>query len=493
MKRYEHENTNIDDKFGLLNNEQTEELCMSAIYDNCFAIKFVINPTLKMCKEVIKINPCVIKFIHNATDEIYKYLLERYSGYPVLKYITNQNYDLCIYAVKCNPKNIKYVADQKYLHCAIAVEKDGMALKYIKNPSYKICEKAVNQNWKAIQYVKNQKHDLCVLALNINEEAIMYIHNKTEEYCMMALNKNYEMIKYIPEPSDKIIKYAINKNIKSIEFLEKSDKIYSMALHLDGLLLQHIVNQTIEDCKIAIVQNINSLKFVKNMTDEIIEFSTNVGPNALFHIKNQTLELCEKVYEKHKWGLQYMEYQTYNMCMDYLKRYEYNIYFIKNPTVEMYLLNIKICQGTYKYAFKRLLNTEHVCSNDKRYCHGCSIVDICNKLIEYDPTIFISILRNRNNFKIDINIQKICENAVKVNGYLIFYVPENYINENMIIQAIKSPQFFQIVVSRRGQKVCTASGKNIENLDEKIKLIKFNLDNVLNMLLPKFNIDEIIF
>ena len=59
-----------------------------------------------------------------------------------------------------------------------AVKKDGYALKYVENQDKEICIEAVKRDLSVLYYVKEQDKEICLLAVEQNVETIKYIKDE---------------------------------------------------------------------------------------------------------------------------------------------------------------------------------------------------------------------------------------------------------------------------------------------------------------------------
>lgn len=87
--------------------------------------------------------------------------------------------------------------------------------------------------------------------------------------------------------------------------------IYQLAKN--GLLLQHVKNQTPEMCMVAVKQNVSALQFVKD----------------------QTYDICMEAIKKNWTALQYIKNPTIDLELEAVRRHPNALYLIKNRTIEM--------------------------------------------------------------------------------------------------------------------------------------------------------------
>ena len=78
--------------------DQTEEMCIAAVIRDAWAIVFVKNQTIFVCKIAIKTNPHVLQFITHQTKELCEEAVKR-DG-KTLIYVHDQTYRICMAAIR---------------------------------------------------------------------------------------------------------------------------------------------------------------------------------------------------------------------------------------------------------------------------------------------------------------------------------------------------------------------------------------------------------
>ena len=127
-------------------------MCLEAVKQNGFAIKYIDKPTEEICLEAVKKNGFAIKYIDKLTEEM----------------------------------------------CMQSIKQNGTSIKYIKNTTEEMCLEAVKRDGRAIQYIKNPTKEMC-LEIKQNPWSILYIENPTEEMCLKVLKENGNIINCIPK------------------------------------------------------------------------------------------------------------------------------------------------------------------------------------------------------------------------------------------------------------------------------------------------------
>ena len=129
---------------------ESREECASGI-----ALKYVINPTPKLCVIATKTCKHALSLVKNQTEE------------------------MCIAVVSVYGKALNYVHNKTVAVCEAALKNDGLALKYIINQTEKMCEIAVKQNGMAIKYVRiKQTLRMCLFAVYRNAYSLAHMDDE---------------------------------------------------------------------------------------------------------------------------------------------------------------------------------------------------------------------------------------------------------------------------------------------------------------------------
>ena len=108
---------------------KTVEMCLEAVKENSYALRYIKEPTNELCLEAVRNNGYALQYINNPTEE------------------------MCLEAVKNSGDALAYIKNPTEEVCMEAVKKYGQALRYVKNPTKKTCLEAVKQSGYALQYV----------------------------------------------------------------------------------------------------------------------------------------------------------------------------------------------------------------------------------------------------------------------------------------------------------------------------------------------------
>lgn len=134
-------------------NRQSLGLCYQAVKHDDRAIKFVKHMDTILIGAVIKNNP---QYLEHSTNYTYKQYLRfvEYNG-KCLQYIPNEHHtdELCMVAIKQNPKSLKFIEDQSEKLCIYAIQQSLWKMPYM-------------------QFIKNFTEDIYVALYKSNKKSI---------------------------------------------------------------------------------------------------------------------------------------------------------------------------------------------------------------------------------------------------------------------------------------------------------------------------------
>jgi hypothetical protein len=197
-------------------------MSISLIEADCFLIKHVKNPSLKMCLLAVKRDGLALKYIKKQTEEIciaavmqnghaLKYVKKQTKSVQytaidqephAIKHIKTPSFDMYIRAIMKDPRSIlvftKLTAIEYEVLMNLALQKNGLLLAYCNTQTEEMCISAIKQNYQAFVYVKTQTYKLCIIAIRLGcnriiplikrknkrmRNLIVYNHNTdTQEY-----------------------------------------------------------------------------------------------------------------------------------------------------------------------------------------------------------------------------------------------------------------------------------------------------------------------
>ena len=149
--------------------------------------------------------------------------------------------DFCKLSIEINPNLLQYVTNQTDELCKMAIIKDPEMLYFVKNQTDELCKMAIDINSFVLQYVKNQTDELCKIAIEINPFVICFIkiNYQTDELCKMAIDINSFVLQYVKNQTDELCKIAIDKNPFALECIKNQTfEICNYAYEKNPLTIQ---------------------------------------------------------------------------------------------------------------------------------------------------------------------------------------------------------------------------------------------------------------
>lgn len=174
-----------------------------------------------------------------------------------------QDEDLCVYAVKISPLALKYIENQTRRVCLAALERPR-ALAFIRDKTPEYCEIAVRADPNMIGYVPKPTYEMFDNIIKAKCSALIYLHRSPLSY-KEKLELQYKAVKaqaynirHIIKPYREVILYAVKKTPHALAYVKPED-------------------QDEEICKIAVSNDPYAIRFVNNITPDIISMVRNSG------------------------------------------------------------------------------------------------------------------------------------------------------------------------------------------------------------------------
>lgn len=187
-----------------LKHVQTFDFCMIAVKQNPRALEFAKIQNEKICLEAVSNDASTLQFVHEQTEKICRTALKNNTlaiQYIEPKFQTN---DICLDVIREFSFLIKSIKNPTYEMYMIAFEKgidvklsrekslelvkhNGLILKYIEDQDDEICIAAIRQNINALQYVKNQTIKICTYAFYEDRDAYILINNPVKKFIFEQL------------------------------------------------------------------------------------------------------------------------------------------------------------------------------------------------------------------------------------------------------------------------------------------------------------------
>ncbi|EGT3944937.1 TPA: hypothetical protein KOR49_002360 [Clostridioides difficile] len=257
--------------------------------------------------------------------------------------------------------------------------KNGVCLRCIRDQDYRVCIEALKENGRALEYVRwdsvalleEEIKQMCLTAVRRNGDSIEYINwnklnLKTEdivEICIEAVRsncwafKNIHWVQIVDNLSNEQIYLICLEAITSFgevlkymnwDLLKLTDKqIYNLCLgaveqeswniaYIDDNLSAHNKNKLY---LIAIKQNLDVIIFIDKYTEEIL-----LGLSKMYAIKDKDIlrrtieERAKKAIKNDPSLIIYIKNQTYEICLEAIKMDGFCIELIENR--DMFKYNI---------------------------------------------------------------------------------------------------------------------------------------------------------
>lgn len=355
----------------------------------------------------------------------------------------------------------------------------------------KLCFRLVSKNGDEIKFVpkKYRSKELFLVAVKNSAESIKFIDELDDDICIEAIKNNYECMKYIPQEfkTVKVCCSAYVINVLSTLFFPKimlTNELIEDAISINGTLIQllEFEKRSKKISRLAVLNNGNSIKYVKNRNKGLCRIAADKNPESLEHIPLEIIdkELCMKCVTRKGMTLKYvpkdiMDQEIVNLailndpnCIKYVPEefkndevistvLKYNGIFLKffenkRLSDDLYYLSIKNNPLSFQYLPNRLKNYES-CIKMVKECGMCLAfvplelrdLKICEIAIDQNIDSFPYVPKSIMNKNICLKVCdkflkfipdsmkdiEICEKAVKSDGLNIQYIPKELLNEKI--------------------------------------------------------------
>ena len=285
--------------------KQTFDICMASIVQNGMCIKYVDTALFtrrefySLCEAAVKSNPRALKIIKkmpisskNRDSLLFSAVL--HNGLA-LRWISEQTPELCLLAVKQNPKAFLYVdkamCDSVNSHCYTLLEKTAQKTSEEKEKSkIKIKKSKVNQE-KTIDLIKMKKQTeaLCLKAVQQDGLQIKYVWKQTRKLCLAAFKQNPAAEIFIRDQS--LINLDVVFCSLCDNFCSLSESLSDLCFHLKNKKANKIPAKLKTDGK-----QVSGEKYYKSCEEAIEKNGSNIKfVNLNFLSFNQFKTLCIKV------------------------------------------------------------------------------------------------------------------------------------------------------------------------------------------------------
>lgn len=170
---------------------QTEELCLTAIINNPESFKYIKNQTSKLCIEAISLNPLCFCYIDSnlLSDHICKFTLECCKNQKGI--FVNWHY------FRGRAEKYDILFHNIFLKIVMY---NGLLLEYIEHQTKEICKNALKQNINAFKFVQKQfqTYEMCHDVVEKNGLLLEFVDKKTIDLCVIAMKQNRNALSHVP-------------------------------------------------------------------------------------------------------------------------------------------------------------------------------------------------------------------------------------------------------------------------------------------------------
>lgn len=321
----------------------------------------------ELCLIIAQFNGDMIKYMDNVDHDIRMAAVGQYG--MALRFIVDQTEEMCLVAVKQSGlaiEHAKFITPEIQLE---AVKSIGSAIKFVseEDQTDEMMDIAVKKNWKNLKYVREQTRGMCMHAVIRNWEAIGLVRKFDAELCRMAIRQNGRALLMIKFDSiedkderdrayERLCLFALDENWRNIQFMRQTEKICERAVHIDGLAIQCIDDQTEILCLTALVSNPESFKFIRDRSDRILLKAVRINGLFLKDIDHQTENLCiEAIIENHR-AFRYAKIRSKPVRLEAVKRCGANLAYVREQDEEICHEAIKEDPMSLEYVHNQTLN-----------------------------------------------------------------------------------------------------------------------------------------
>jgi hypothetical protein len=264
---------------------KTEDEKMTALHNDINNIRYISNPTDRMCKYVIRRDPSLFKFCksHKAS--------------------------LCNEAVEKDPNNLEFAYSVSQEIIMNALRKDGMLLKHVRT-YFRVHETAVAQNGLALQFVDiaGRKHKLCVDAVLQNEAALQYVPpevRKSDKFKLAMLSKYLYFWRKLDHTLKNHIE-AVKVNPAIVLMFDNLSSDLLRKLILANYKIAAYIDLDQDMRKLVLEQSEDAIKYIGNTTSDEIDFAISKFPCCIRFMKFN-LNLAQLAVARDGTTLRYIE------------------------------------------------------------------------------------------------------------------------------------------------------------------------------------------
>ena len=292
---------------------QTEETVLPLLERQGALIGYIKNPTEAMYRVAIEGWPRSIERIPAKDQEYWMCELAVQEAPGTLGCCTdaNQTYELCMKAVTASGHTYKLIrSDEMKANpsiCRRTVQTLPEMLRHVLYQDLDMCIEAVKQEPRTIAYVRPelQTKEMWVAAVNYDSGLLYYCPSKLvdDDIRISALKNDYSALRYI-----------------SAE--DQTEEMQLVAVRANGSSLYNCHKPTLKVQEEAVRQNPRAIKYAKDQTEYIQLLAVTKDPYALIHIIQPTLSVCLKAVTRDKTSIIWVPKKYTEECGALIKSLE---------------------------------------------------------------------------------------------------------------------------------------------------------------------------
>lgn len=190
------------------------------------------------------------------------------------------------------------------------------------------------------------------------------------QYCLDLVQSDGLLLQHLKEQTPELCMAAVRQNGFALQFVENQGKTYPSPFKVDDVCLEAVKQrpealkfvdeQTSDMCLIAVMQPGRHipLKYVKEQTDQICLIAVSNNGVQLEFVKDQTEEMCLAAVKQTSEALKFVKERTHKILLAFVERYPY--YFDRITKEEQ---TRDICRAAY-IQLNNKMNRQHVVNQE---------------------------------------------------------------------------------------------------------------------------------
>lgn len=394
--------------------DQTLKQCHCAVKSDGLSLKYVVkrHKTPEVCLAAVRHNGDALKFVdpEDMTDDIVTAAISRRADSIQYVPANKQTIKIINAAILKDPNNLRFIRDQSEDICMKAIKYNPRAFSHVKIQTPKLCVELIKMKPQVFSTVREHGRVFSLGLIKYNRSYFEKLNLQTEEVCIEAIKLYGKTIGGTYGYHNRVYKW-INNDIyhsitnwtdevifKSIAMLGTYNNILKVNI-LDKFKRQHYIYQYL-NC--GFYPGCYNTTNHNSPTCDVLRIQHDVTHYA--YIRGDKNNICFLL--------------AYIRCVNHTTPLQYIIMLIsrqKKRKIREYLTKelIKICPKYYK-----MTNTDKY----KMVDHDMKCIKACPSVILYMKNPSVK------------NVQA----AVKLNGLLIEKVKKTYLNDKLYMMAVGS-------------------------------------------------------